>query len=825
MKRILLILFVLSSIVKAQVYLDTIACYSVGPGAIYTKIKAPSMPWDIDVLKVNLKNPYIKVESIKAKDRYIGRETTGSMTSRKSTEGHFIIGAVNGDFYDTGNGQPINIQIENGELIRTPAYKLSTIGFAFDNKPMMSFVAFNSKVVAKNGTSNVINNVNEVRGTNQILLYNSYMGDSTGTNQYGTEVLVRPVKSWLVNDTVVCVVEKIESNIGNMKINTGMAVLSGNGTAAIFLANNFKVGDTVKVYQGINPGLAKLKEMIGGYPKIVFEGKNYADQGFKDEGGPDHTYNYEPRTAAGFSADSTYLYLVTVDGRGNSVGIPLPQLADVMIRLGVAYGINFDGGGSTTMNIRGTIMNHPSDGIERPDANCLAVFSTAPSSTNVLKNVALSFRGKRIYRGDKLQYSICGSDNYGNPVTVDQTLAKYSADPAIGTIDNNGAFAAVNKPAKGYVYVTYNDYKDSAYVLVKSIEKLALSPDNITIDSQKPLKLSIKAYDVDQVARAFSNNEIVWKSSDPKIATVDTLGNVYGKSEGNVKIIATFNGTVSDTVSLTVQIGKGIVLINGMENAADWKVTAQNVDEAKLSVSSSDKTQGSNSLKIDYKYTFDPSKSYSIYLDNTTPLYGIPDSLWIDAKTTDSSSTSKVNFLLSDDNNEGFRVNGFDYINSLDKFRSIPGPMSKIAPLGSGIFYAPANITRLEILLQSKNRIGGKVYSGTIWFDNFRATYPSTSTSVESKTETPQDYRLAQNYPNPFNPSTVIEFAIPENDQNVSLKVFDLLGREVASLINSRMSAGVYKVVWNAANNTSGVYFYRLQCGSYVETKKMMLVR
>ncbi len=97
--------------------------------------------------------------------------------------------------------------------------------------------------------------------------------------------------------------------------------------------------------------------------------------------------------------------------------------------------------------------------------------------------------------------------------------------------------------------------------------------------------------------------------------------------------------------------------------------------------------------------------------------------------------------------------------------------------------------------------------------------------SAEIRTvSTPKEYQLNQNYPNPFNPSTVIEFAIPTAD-NVSLKIYDVLGREVATLLNERRNAGAHRVSFNATTLSSGTYFYRLQSGGFTQTKKMILVK
>jgi hypothetical protein len=88
----------------------------------------------------------------------------------------------------------------------------------------------------------------------------------------------------------------------------------------------------------------------------------------------------------------------------------------------------------------------------------------------------------------------------------------------------------------------------------------------------------------------------------------------------------------------------------------------------------------------------------------------------------------------------------------------------------------------------------------------------------------PDKYYLEQNFPNPFNPITKIRYRLPESGI-VSLKVYDILGNEIASLVNEEKSAGNYEVQFNATNVASGIYFYKLQAGSFIETKKMILLK
>jgi len=94
----------------------------------------------------------------------------------------------------------------------------------------------------------------------------------------------------------------------------------------------------------------------------------------------------------------------------------------------------------------------------------------------------------------------------------------------------------------------------------------------------------------------------------------------------------------------------------------------------------------------------------------------------------------------------------------------------------------------------------------------------------EISSNIPEDYNLFQNYPNPFNPSTKIQFQIKETSF-ASLKVYDAIGNEIATLFNEDLPGGKYEVEFNANELTSGVYFYQLRAGNSVETKKMLLIK
>ena len=87
-----------------------------------------------------------------------------------------------------------------------------------------------------------------------------------------------------------------------------------------------------------------------------------------------------------------------------------------------------------------------------------------------------------------------------------------------------------------------------------------------------------------------------------------------------------------------------------------------------------------------------------------------------------------------------------------------------------------------------------------------------------------ETFALKQNYPNPFNPSTIFKYSIPTQSK-VIIKVFDILGNEIETLVNEEKPVGEYESTWNAANLPSGVYFYQLKSGKFIQTKKMILLR
>jgi hypothetical protein len=200
------------------------------------------------------------------------------------------------------------------------------------------------------------------------------------------------------------------------------------------------------------------------------------------------------------------------------------------------------------------------------------------------------------------------------------------------------------------------------------------------------------------------------------------------------------------------------------------------------------------------------------------------DEYWFDAKHYNGG----VDLIYYSDSLQGGAPNNnSDKLYNSYAFNSTPGTFSTPAQISehppgwSANGYIPTLIEFYDVANDA-----GAIWVGQdgankrLYFDRFGAV-----TGISSNgNEIPNAFSLSQNYPNPFNPSTKIDFAIPTSGL-VQLKIYDMLGREVESIVNKDMTAGSYTVNFDASRLATGVYFYKLISGGFVDTKKMVLVK
>jgi hypothetical protein len=167
----------------------------------------------------------------------------------------------------------------------------------------------------------------------------------------------------------------------------------------------------------------------------------------------------------------------------------------------------------------------------------------------------------------------------------------------------------------------------------------------------------------------------------------------------------------------------------------------------------------------------------------------------------------------------------------LDPVNVDPVTAVEVAP--TSFFIAPGDSQKViftvfpRLLLNQYYQVGitAQPKSGSAQGSLLKSILFDIVTGVEqNRMQIPTVYSLDQNFPNPFNPSTAIRYGLP-NRSHVMLTVFNTLGQEVAQLVNGDMEAGSHEVKFDASGLSSGVYFYRIQAGGFVETRKLLLVR
>jgi hypothetical protein len=398
-----------------------LASIIVCPGVTYDYLSLTSGPWRIYVLEIDLTHTELEITASRALDQLLGRELTSSMAWRHETRDRTVIAALNADFFSLTTGENENNCVIDTEFVKGTKMTESPYD-TFDNihsqfalsvgrKPLLERFEFVGKAFIGQKATIDLFGVNDAPKSNTVVLFNRYFGTSTPTDTVRmtiNEVSLRAFKRQM--DTVFALVTG-KSTSGSSALGSTTLVLSGYDLPAQHGLTTANVGDTVRLWLGTNLNVGIPKTLVGGWPRIVLDGKNIGGTTDSIEGTfPSFSSQRNPRSGVGFSKDSTIVYFFAVDGRQTaSVGMTLYEFADLMIAQGVYQGLNLDGGGSTTFLLQGSIMNAPSDATgERPVGNCLLL--TAPRQlTSTIKSQTLP-----------TTFSL--SQNYPNPFNPSTTI-------------------------------------------------------------------------------------------------------------------------------------------------------------------------------------------------------------------------------------------------------------------------------------------------------------------------------------------------------------------------------------------------------------------
>lgn len=352
-------------------------------GVVHKRIVNQSDTLVINILKVDIKRPDLTIRAVKANELLGTKETTSQMFERYRLSGFDVIAAINADFFEA-DGEVVSNMISNGEIVKavkfsdSPFNELTNSQLAVDyndNLFIDQFV-YSGNLILPNGISEEINRVNSKPDSNSIVLYNRFQGKITPDlpkDWFVVDFVMFPLSS--TGDTLIYLTNG-KTTFRNFEVPKDGLVLSANNKYGHYLDREIQVGDTIKIVNEFSPKIRNLKSLVGGWPVLVKDGQNMIRRNPSLEGVTEKfSENRHPRSGIGFSADKNTFYMITIDGRQQSSrGMTLLEFANLMITEGIYYGLNLDGGGSTTMVINGKVVNNPSDATgERLVGNSLLI--------------------------------------------------------------------------------------------------------------------------------------------------------------------------------------------------------------------------------------------------------------------------------------------------------------------------------------------------------------------------------------------------------------------------------------------------------------------
>jgi hypothetical protein len=335
-----------------------------------------SGPWLINLLLIDLKQ--IGLRLVHALDEGVGLETTTSMAKR-----YGAIAAVNAGFFRTTGtyrGEPSGVLVVNKKLISEPLDRRASVGVIErrdGNEIIFGHLGFTGYVKSSRGARLAINGVNRPRAVDELVVYTPEFHRTTLTTPDGVEVIVR-------RDRVI----RLRDLEGSSGIPADGLVISASGSARTWALANLRAGSFVRVATElipVEPGMSALwKEalfVVGGGPQLIRDGRVAIAP--ENEGiAARFVSDRHPRTAIAKTRNGQLL-IATVDGRqpGVSVGMSLPELANLLLEFGASEAINLDGGGSTTMVVNDKLVNNPSDQTgERPVSDAILIVPRKLSS-------------------------------------------------------------------------------------------------------------------------------------------------------------------------------------------------------------------------------------------------------------------------------------------------------------------------------------------------------------------------------------------------------------------------------------------------------------
>ncbi|MEI7634111.1 MAG: phosphodiester glycosidase family protein [bacterium] len=584
----------------------------VGPGVTHISEFISTGPLNFNVLRIDLGNPGICIESGQGQDRSFAGEKVADMARRKTYPGHAVVGAVNADFWSMvpKSYMPVGLSVSDGMIYNTPGAR-SVMAVMKDGRVHMGPATMKTALTAGGQTFN-ITRINDPVASGGLVLFTPPFSPAASRAAMTYVALKYTGRDFLPNQPldaeVIDIAQSFQGPVGAGKLALGIGADSKPALVVL------KKGAKVRILASVPEAPGVIVSCVGGGPRLARAGK-VSVEWEQEKVGKNFTTDRHPRTAAGITADGKTLYLVTVDGRQPvvSIGQSLLDLAEYMVSLGCSDAINLDGGGSTTMVVRGGVVNKPSDlNGPRTVTNALLAVSIMPAGPLAqLEIEPAGVMGKRISpyvpqpfyvpAGVEFRMQARGYDEAFNPLGVARLGLTWTADAALGSVLGNSEKCRLQtsgNAAQGAVKVkSASDTTGSANIGVAVIDKITIDPDVLVLGKGERIVLDIRAT---AGGRELLMQEQMITISASEGSVGITTSVVSALREGQGKLVVRV-GSVSRDAHYYVDRFRAVELAS-FDDAAMTAPTGTNFEPAKtgVTIERENKKQGAGCAAVTY---------------------------------------------------------------------------------------------------------------------------------------------------------------------------------------------------------------------------------
>lgn len=813
--------------------MDRLIEQEIGPGIYYKRLRLPSYPLNVNLLMVDLNNPYNRIETTTANDKSKGTEGLAAAAKRQSHEGHRALAGANANFWvvasqrenKTYNGTARNASVRNGKIVVESnqhrdqwdggTMRTGVVGMSYDKTMYVDYCTSSIRVSNDKIGSLEVHQVNKGIHNDELCMYNSFYGGDRefmpilidANNNYdfdpandATEVILDLAEgeAWNSGRDITLNVVEVRKDAGHGKLGEHDMALVGRGanrTAIAALAPGDKV--TLKYTWTYNPGSADevtpLIEQAVGPNALVMRGGELTAHNTNE------AYNSQvySRTGYGTSADGKTLYIIVIDKStdpvyGLSAGCNTTKMCEIARYFGCTNMANFDAGGSAEMFVNGSVINKTTESQPRAVANGWLIYSIAPEDDDAVARIEFNDPELKAPIYSSFEPTIIAYNKYGAVVDYDLSGFTLSCDPSLGSCDGS-MFTAAGKPGSGMLTAEYNGVTVSKKIDVMEAA-MGLRIKSLLIDATREYPIEVTA-SLGDVTYTYNPASLEWSVADPSIVSIDANGVLKALKEGKTTITGRI-GEFSDQAEVTVEIADKATL-----SLAAWDGWTVKGASGMTKVTMSDNGVVS--------YSYGTPRDASVTLTKAHRFYSLPDRLFIEFTTSipvervlidlKTADAAKATVLTFDNNSEGFAAN---------ERVKLEIPISSVGDPKDLIIY-PLTFSYIKFTTKRASEYRG---TQTFTLHDIYAEYDNFSDGVENVIA---DSNLLIINPNPVDAAS--DFTIKAGGVK-SVRIYGLNGAVVSSTeFNGADNVSV------AAPATTGVYLVDVEAADGVSTAKLIV--